>query len=130
MPLPRSVARLNKRLTNRILGPLAPYLPGFGVVLHTGRLTHRQYRTPVSVFRRPGGFVIALTYGPAADWVKNALASGGCVLEHRGRRFRLVRPRVVHDRQRRSVPGPVRFILGVVDVADFLELSLDDDDRA
>src|SRR5712692_5869519 len=90
MPLPRWVARFNKRLTNRIIGPLAPYLPGFGVVVHLGRLTHRQYRTPVNVFRRPGGFVIALTYGPNADWVRNVLANGGCELEYRGRRVRLI----------------------------------------
>ena len=126
MPLPRLVARLNKRLTNRVLGPLAPYLPGFGVVLHLGRSTHRQYRTPVNVFRRPGGFVIALTYGADADWVKNTLATGGCTLEHRGRRFRLSRPRLVRDPRQQLVPAPVRAVLGVVHVVDFLELSLDD----
>jgi deazaflavin-dependent oxidoreductase (nitroreductase family) len=126
MPLPRRVARFNKRITNRILGPLAPYVPGFGVVIHVGRRSHRQYRTPVNVFRRPGGFVIALTYGPNADWVKNVLASGGCTLEHGRRRVRLVEPRLVHDPQRRLMPMPVRLVLGAGHVADFLELSLAD----
>ena len=125
MPLPRSVARLNKRLTNRITGPLAPYLPGFGVVVHTGRKTQRQYRTPVNVFRRPGGFVIALTYGPNADWVHNVLAAGGCILETRGRRVRLIAPRLVHDADRRLMPAPVRLMLGLSQVSDFLELTLD-----
>jgi deazaflavin-dependent oxidoreductase (nitroreductase family) len=125
MPLPRSVARLNKRLTNRITGPLAPYLPGFGVVVHTGRKTQRQYRTPVNVFRRPGGFVMALTYGPNADWVHNVLAAGGCILETRGRRVRLIAPRLVHDADRRLMPAPVRLILGLSQVSDFLELTLD-----
>jgi deazaflavin-dependent oxidoreductase (nitroreductase family) len=123
MPLPRSVARLNKRLTNRITGPLAPYLPGFGVVVHTGRKTQRQYRTPVNVFRRPGGFVIALTYGPSADWVHNVLAGGGCILETRGRRVRLIHPHLVHDSGRRLMPAPVRVILGLTQVSDFLELT-------
>jgi deazaflavin-dependent oxidoreductase (nitroreductase family) len=125
MPLPRSVARLNKQLTNRITGPLAPYLPGFGVVVHTGRKSHRQYRTPVNVFRRPGGFVMALTYGPNADWVHNVLAAGGCILETRGRRVRLIAPRLVHDADRRLMPAPARLILGLSQVSDFLELTLD-----
>ncbi len=113
-------------MTDRILGPLAPYVPDFGVVIHAGRRSHRQYRTPINVFRRPGGFVIALTYGPDADWVKNVLGSSGCTLEHRGRRFRLVEPRLVHDPQRRLMPLPVRLVLSVSHVTDFLELSLAD----
>ena len=64
-------------------------LPGFGVVVHTGRRTHRQYRTPVNVFRRADRYIIALTYGPDADWVRNVRASGGCELETRGHTLRL-----------------------------------------
>ena len=126
MPAPRRLARFNRRVTNRVLGPLAPYLPGFGVVMHTGRKTHRRYRTPVNVFRRGDGYVIALTYGPEAEWVRNVLASGGCTLETRGRWLRLTRPRIVHDELRRSVPTPVRRLLGRVDVSDFLEFKLGD----
>jgi deazaflavin-dependent oxidoreductase (nitroreductase family) len=130
MPLSRAVARFNRSVTNRLLGPLAAHLPGFGVVVHTGRRSRRVYRTPVNVFRRPGGYVIALTYGPGADWVRNVLTSGGCALETRGRTLRLTQPRVVHDELRRAVPGPLRLIgvtLGALaDVADFLELSLND----
>jgi deazaflavin-dependent oxidoreductase (nitroreductase family) len=125
MPLSRSVARFNRRVTNRLLGPLAPHLPGFGVIVHTGRKTHRLYRTPVNVFRRPGGYVIALTYGPETDWVRNVLASGGCALETRGRTLQLTRPRLFRDGQRRSMPAPVRVLLGLSDVADFLDLTLD-----
>jgi deazaflavin-dependent oxidoreductase (nitroreductase family) len=125
MPLPRWVARFNKRVTNRVLSRLAPYAPGFGVVVHTGRKTHRQYRTPVNVFRQPHGFAIALTYGPDAEWVRNVLASGGCELIHRGRRVRLTRPRLVHDPARRLVPLPVRVVLTLTRVADFLELAVD-----
>jgi deazaflavin-dependent oxidoreductase (nitroreductase family) len=123
MPLPRSVARFNRRVTNRLLGPLAPHLPGFGVVLHTGRQSHRPHRTPVNVFRRPGGYVVALTYGPDADWVRNVLASGGCALETRGRTVRLTRPRLFHDERRRAVPVPVRVVLGLNHVSDFLGLD-------
>ena len=126
MPLPRWLARFNRRVTNPLLGPLALRLPGFGVVVHTGRRTHRPYRTPVNVFRRADGYVIALTYGPEAEWVRNVLASGGCTLETRGQTLRLAQPRVFRDERRRSVPLPVRLVLGVVGVADFLELRRED----
>ena len=126
MPAPRWLARFNRRVTNRLLGRLAPRLPGFGVVVHTGRKTHRLYRTPVNVFPRPGGYVIALTYGPHAEWVRNVLASGGCALETRGRTVRLSRPRLFRDERRRAVPALVRLVIGLAHVDDFLELSLDD----
>jgi deazaflavin-dependent oxidoreductase (nitroreductase family) len=123
VPLPRSIARFNRRVTNRLLGPLAPYLPGFGVVVHTGRKSHRIYRTPVNLFRRAGGYVIALTYGPDSDWVHNVVAAGGCLLETRGRTVRLTQPRVYHDEQRRAVPPPLRVLGGLGHVSDFLDLA-------
>jgi deazaflavin-dependent oxidoreductase (nitroreductase family) len=126
MPLPRAIARANRRVTNRLLGGLATRLPWFGVVVHTGRRTRRQYRTPVNVFRRGDRFIIALTYGSDADWVRNVLADGGCTLETRGRSLRLSRPRLFHDESRHAVPAPVRLILGLIKVSDFLELNLDE----
>ena len=126
MAAPRWLARFNRRVTNRLFGPVALRLPGFGMVVHTGRKTHRRYRTPVNVFRCADGYVIALTYGPEAEWVRNVRASGGCTLETRGRMLRLTRPRVLRDERRRAVPLPVRVVLGMVGVADFLELKLDD----
>ena len=123
MPLPPAVARFNRVVTNRLTGALATRLPGFGVVVHTGRKSHRRYRTPVNVFPRAGGYVIALTYGAGADWVRNVLASGGCTLETRRRTVPLTRPRLVHDAARRAVPAPVRLILGVLHVDEFLALD-------
>lgn len=124
MPLPRSVARLNRSVTNRILGPLAPYLPAFGVVIHRGRTSGRLYRTPVNVFRRPDGFVIALTYGATSDWVRNVLAHGGCLLETRGRIYELTSPRLIHDPTWHYVPGMLRLVGRLGHVTDFLELTL------
>src|SRR6266545_2581521 len=123
MPLPRSVARFNRRVTNRVIGPLAPHLPHFGVVVHRGRTSGRLYRTPVKLFPRPGGCVVALTYGPGSDWVRNVLAAGGCVLETRGRALPMTRPRLFHDEGRRAVPAPLRLVGGLGDVSDFLDLT-------
>ena len=111
MPAPRWLARFNRHATNRVLGPLAVRLPGFGVVVHTGRKSGRPYRTPVNVFRRGDRFVIALTYGPDAEWVRNVLARAGCRLETRGKTWSLVRPRVIRDPRRVAVPGFVGVVL-------------------
>jgi deazaflavin-dependent oxidoreductase (nitroreductase family) len=127
MPAPRWLARANRRVTNPILGPLLTKLPGFGYVVHTGRKTGREYRTPVNLFKHDGGYVIALTYGPATEWVRNVLASGGCIVEQRGRVLRLTNPHLFHDEDRRAVPAPVRVALGLMRVHDFLELKQDDD---
>jgi deazaflavin-dependent oxidoreductase (nitroreductase family) len=98
MPAPRWLARFNLHFTNRILGPLAKLVPGMGVIVHAGRKTHRQYRTPVLVFRRGPHFIIALTYGRESQWVQNVLANGECELETTARTLHLSNPRLLHDR--------------------------------
>ena len=123
MPAPRWLARFNERVTNRITGPVAPRLPFFGVVVHAGRKSGQQYRTPVNVFATKDGFVIALTYGKESSWVQNVLAAGGCRLETGGRAWRLTNPQLLHDPQHRAVPAPVGLILGLLNVDDFLRLD-------
>src|ERR1700747_688030 len=73
----RWLARINIAFTNRITGLFAGWLPGFGILTHVGRKSGKVYRTPINVFRAPGGFIIALTYGGQSEWVKNVLAAGG-----------------------------------------------------
>jgi deazaflavin-dependent oxidoreductase (nitroreductase family) len=118
----RRLARFNRRVTNHITGPFATQLPGFAVVRHTGRRSGRTYRTPVNAFRSADGYVIALTYGAEAQWVRNVLAAGGCELETRGRRIALTAPELFHDEARRAVPPPVRAALRLLGVADFMRL--------
>jgi deazaflavin-dependent oxidoreductase (nitroreductase family) len=124
--LARRIGHFNKRVTNRITGPFAPYLPGFGVVHHTGRTSSRRYETPVNVFTREGGFTFALTYGAQADWVQNVQAAGGCELVTRGTRYRLVDPEIVHDETRGAAWWFARPILRLTGTADFLRLRIAD----
>ena len=84
MAIPRTVGRWNKVGLNRVTRRIAPWLPGFGVVVHRGRRSGRIYRTPVNVFPTGHGYRFALTYGADTDWVKNVLAAGGCQLEPPG----------------------------------------------
>ena len=123
MPLPKGLARFNLRVTNRVLGPLAERLPGFGIVIHRGRRSGREYRTPVNIFRHGDGYVVALTYGKDSQWVRNVLAAGQVDVEIRGRRIHLTAPALVHDERRRLVPAPVRVPLRAANVSDFLLLS-------
>jgi deazaflavin-dependent oxidoreductase (nitroreductase family) len=123
MPLPSWLARFNRGITNRVTRPVAGRLPGFAIVRHRGRRTGRLYRTPVNLFRRGDSVVIALTYGPDRDWVRNVLAAGECTVETRGRVLQLKGPRLVTDPHRGLVPAPVRPILRAIGVTQFLVLT-------
>ena len=120
----RWLAKINLAVTNRITSRFAGWLPLFGIVTHVGRKSGKVYRTPINAFRVPSGFAIALTYGPQAEWVKNVLAAGGCELQTRGVRYRLVAPNIVHDPTRKQFPFPVRVILKLVGANDFIQLSI------
>jgi deazaflavin-dependent oxidoreductase (nitroreductase family) len=124
MPLPHALARFNGVVTNRITGRFAGWLPGFAIVVHRGRVSGRAYHTPVNAFRRRGGgWVLALTYGPDAQWVRNLLAEGRGGLVAGGRLHQVVGPRLVRDPRRRQVPPPVRLVLRLIAVDYFLELD-------
>lgn len=123
MPLSRRIARFNKQYTNRVLWPLVQRLPGFALVVHQGRKSGQHYTTPILVFARPGGYRIALTYGPTTDWVRNVLAAGGCSLRIRGQRVVCAQPHLGNDPTNGWVPLPARLVLRRAGVADYLELT-------
>jgi deazaflavin-dependent oxidoreductase (nitroreductase family) len=116
-------------ITTRFFNPLsrhvAGWLPGFGILVYRGRTSGRMYRTPMNVFRHGERYVLALTYGPEVQWVKNVVAAGGCDLVTRGRTVRLGAPRLFSDPQRRLMPMPVRVLLGLMRVTEFIELRIE-----
>ena len=120
---PRWVAAFNLVVTNRITGPFATWLPGFGVITHIGRKSGRTLSNPVNVFRTSGGFLIALTYGPNSQWVQNVLAAGSAELETRRAKYRLSNPAVVHDPTRRRFPLIVRTVLRIIGATDFQQVA-------
>lgn len=122
MPIPHRVARFNKRFTNRILTPIVTRLPWFVVVQHTGRTSGRTFRTPVAAFRHYDGLVIALTYGPDTQWVRNVLANDGCRIDRRGEIIEMTSPRLIHDPDHRLVPRFVRLPLRLLNAPDVLVL--------
>ncbi len=122
MVAPRALARFNRHVTNPVLSRIVLRMPGFAMIVHTGRRSGKEYRTPVNVFRADDGYLIALTYGPGSDWVRNVLAAGGCDAIIRGTTVHLTEPHVLHDPKRTRMPAGVRQVLRLVGVADFLAL--------
>lgn len=129
MPLPRRLARLNRRVTNRILWPVLGRLPGFGLLVHVGRRSGQTYRTPLLAFRRGDRVTFALTYWPEADWVRNVVAAGTCRFETRRASLTLASPSIYRDPARRAVPALVRLALVPLRTDRFLELRLTRVDR-
>jgi deazaflavin-dependent oxidoreductase (nitroreductase family) len=123
MPLPGWLGRYNRRVTNHLAAPLAGRLPGFGIVVHRGRRSGREYRTPVNVFRSDTAYVIALTYGSGRDWVKNVLDEHGCRMLTRGAIVRLRHPRIVVDEGLADIPGFVRPLLRAIGVNEVMLLA-------
>lgn len=123
MPLPKWLARSNRHVANRIIGPVAPWLPLMGVLHHVGRRSGRSYAIPLNVFRDGDDYVFALTYGSDTDWVKNVLASGRCDLVTRRQKVLLGNPRLTIDREKQWAPVVVRFILARLGVHEVLRME-------
>ncbi len=120
MPLPRWIARLNRRFTNRAM-LLLVRRPPFAALTHRGRVSGRSYRIPLNAFPCRSGFVFALTYGPAADWVRNVLAVGSAQLEYGGETVELVDPELVgSEAVRPCLPAMVTPLLRLLGVDQFL----------
>ena len=125
MPIPDRMRYVNKIALNKVTRPFFRWMPGLGVVVHLGRTSGEVYRTPVNVFPRPDDrYLVALTYGPDTDWVKNVLAADGCELLTAGRQIELAAPRVFHDETRHEIRAVERAVLGLLNVDDFLELHV------
>lgn len=124
MPIPMAVARFNRYVTNPVTRRFAGWLPWFCILRHVGRKSGRVYHTPLNIFEVDDGFVIALTYGPDVDWRKNIFAAGECEILHRGREIQLAEPKFLStDEGIRHMPSPVRLVLGLIDVTEFVHLT-------
>ena len=90
------VRRFNRAVTNpRVLRSAGSPGASASVIRHVGRVSGRQYETPVGPHVVGDGFVIALPYGPGADWARNVLARTSATLVHEGRTVPVDRPQVV-----------------------------------
>jgi deazaflavin-dependent oxidoreductase (nitroreductase family) len=129
MPLSRGLARFNRVVTNRFSRPLAGWLPGFAVIVHRGRKSDAEYRTPVNAWLGDDDVIVALTYGRDTDWLKNLTAAdGGKVIAGR-RSHRVGRPELIGPEGMSRMPTVARPILRSIDVTEFALLPLSERDR-
>jgi len=91
MPMPRWLARINKRVFN----PIEIRRGARPVLIHAGRSSGTTYHTPLDAHPVAGGYLFIPLYGDRTDWVKNALAAGGARLRIDGGEIELVTPRLV-----------------------------------
>ena len=94
MPLPRWLARLNKRVVNprEIRRGVRP------VLIHVGRSSGKTYHTPLDAHPLPDGYLFIPIYGPRTDWLRNVLAAGAARLSIGGKEMHLESPRMVRKR--------------------------------
>lgn len=113
--------RLTRRLAHAGRGP-------FSLVVHTGRKSGREYRTPLVLAAVPEGFVAELTYGPNVDWLRNVEAAGGCTVVYRGAPHRIVGVEPCDVRRGRAAfPRPAGLLLAALGKKDFRILREDED---
>ena len=94
MPIPRSVARFNRHVTNPLQRHWADRLPGFGLLEHAGRapdgaIPHRSTWSALQRVRDRRGV------RGAQLRLRNVLAADGAILTYRRQALRPHRPQLV-----------------------------------
>ncbi len=121
MPLPRLLAKINKRVFN----PRQARNDKWVVVIHEGRKSGRVYETPVARLRDGNSYLFVLMYGTESDWVRNVLAAGKAELRDGSKTHTVTNPRLVPEEEFWSrVPSGVKPPPGFMNVHDFLELEI------
>jgi deazaflavin-dependent oxidoreductase (nitroreductase family) len=123
---PRTLFRFMRPFTTRVVNPIARRfvhrLPYFAVISYRGRTSGRTYHAPMNVFRDGDDYIFALTYGSDVNWVRNVLAAGQADLRIGDAVIRLTDPEVFVDPTRHLMPLPVRIVLGLTRVSEFLRM--------
>jgi deazaflavin-dependent oxidoreductase (nitroreductase family) len=124
VPLPRTrfILPFTTHVLNRFTRLFVHRLPGFAIISHRGRKSGELHRTPMNVFRDGDDYLFALTYGSGVQWVKNVMAAGEADLRIGDKTIHLTGPELFVDPKRRLMPLPVRFMLGVMRVSEFLRM--------
>src|SRR4029453_4164496 len=125
---PSRTSTLMRRAT-RLVGPIGRALAGhrwftlYGLLIHRGRTSGREYRIPV--VRRPldDGFVIPMPWGASTQWVKNVEAAGGARIIWNGRAYDVVAPEGIDaDAAGPALSGVQRTAVGRLGMNTFMRL--------
>ncbi len=94
------VTKTQRRLNRAVFNPRQLRTAGqadayAGVVHHQGRVSGKEYMTPVGTVQTEDGFVVALVYGSDTDWVKNVMAADSAAITHEGKQYEVTDPALV-----------------------------------
>jgi hypothetical protein len=102
------VARMPRARVARLFGPAARvlnpalirlagtrWIPLWAIVRHRGRRSNRWYATPVAIGHRDDALFIPLPFGSTADWLRNVVAAGGCVIRWNGVEHPMTDPEIL-----------------------------------
>jgi deazaflavin-dependent oxidoreductase (nitroreductase family) len=103
--MPSWLPTVNNLVVNPVTVRLAPWVPPGAVIVHRGRRSGTEYRTPVLAWRSGSTLCVILYYGAGAQWVRNVVAAGGGEVIRRGRRERFSSARIVRDGSAPLPPG-------------------------
>jgi hypothetical protein len=123
MPVPRWWTQINKREFNprEIKRGIRP------VLIHTGRVSGRTYRTPLDAHAVDGGYIFILVYGSGSDWVRNALVAGRACLRVDGQDVELCDPQVIGEVAAwRLLPEAVKRPRRVLRINEYLHMKVID----
>ena len=113
--MPAWLPAIMRRVVNPVQGLWAPRLPPWALIVHRGRRSGTEYRTPVLASVADDTLFVALYYGAGAQWVRNVLA-GDATVVRAGRTRRLANPRIVRDALTEPLPGYARLAVRRVPV--------------
>jgi len=114
-----------KRFVNPVLRNIADSSRGpFALLRHIGRRSGKAYEIPIMVWRVNDGFVIALTYGPHVDWLRNLQAADQGTLRWHKHEYVFQRPVFIDQKTGLSALPPFnRRVLGLLGSHEFVKLA-------
>jgi deazaflavin-dependent oxidoreductase (nitroreductase family) len=105
------------------------HFPLVATLVHRGRRSGREYRTPVGARIIGDRVWIPLSFGTRSDWCRNVLAAGGCEVHWKGVRHGAYGPRVVGRAEARAAiaafPFVQRLTLRLIRLDAFMTLELE-----
>jgi hypothetical protein len=102
------VARRLGRLSAPLSKPLAGrrFITIWATVRYAGRRSGKEYTLPIAIGTTPEAFVIPLPF-VGAQWVRNVLAAGECVIRWKGSEHRATDPEVIDAAEAAKAFGPI-----------------------
>jgi hypothetical protein len=94
---------LSKRTATSAFNPIGRVLAGhrwfklYGLLVHRGRSSGREYRTPLVIRPVEGGFVIPMPFGESTQWAKNILTGGVGQIVWNGRTWDVDSPELIDE---------------------------------